>query len=138
FASNEPHGTPFGPHTGGGPNVGTFSGLKDITEDRSDIGIGSGQPHADGCYVVAGIGGTPVTISENSGCKDISHTAVKYKDAPLPPPSSITITKDADPSDDGTLFSFLVTKESAEFGTFDLQHGGVKNYPDLAPATYDF
>jgi hypothetical protein len=137
FAANEPHGTPFDEQANGA-HAGSFKGLKDITEDRSDIGIGNGQPHTDGCYVVSGIGNTSVTITEGSGCKGVSHTAVKYKDAPPPPASSITITKSADPSDDGTPFSFLVTKDSADFGAFDLQHGGVKNYPDLAPAKYDF
>lgn len=51
---------------------------------------------------------------------------------------SITITKDADPSDDGTPFSFTVLKDTANFGNFDLQHGQSKDYPDLAPAKYDF
>ncbi len=137
FAANEPHGTPFDEQTNGA-QAGSFKGLKDITENRGDIGIGNGQPHADGCYVVAGIGSTSVTITEGSDCKDVSHTAVKYKDAPQAPTGSITITKSADPSDDGTPFSFIVLKDSADFGTFDLQHGESKSYPDLAPAKYDF
>lgn len=71
---------------------GGYQGLHSITEDRTDLSAYGtaidGNPNVPGnythgvCYTVQGIGTASVTITETgvAGCKDISHTAVKYTD----------------------------------------------------------